>query len=522
MTARTLARAGLVVAGAFFVSRVLGWIRLVVISNLFGAGAELDAYFAAFRLPDAIFQLVAAGALSSALIPVLSGLFTREQEERAWRVVSTVLNLVLLVLAGLAALVAIFAPTIVPLITPGFDMVQTELTVRLTRLMLLSPIFLALGAVASSVLNARGRFAASAVAPLLYNLSIILGALLLGPYFGVESLAIGVVTGSLLHLAVQLPALARERFRLSFTIDLGDAASRQVLLLMAPRAIGLGANQITFMINTLLATGVGVGAVTAYNVAFTILQIPLGIIGFPLGVVLLPSMSRAIAAGSVREFGQLVVRSLRLLLYVMLFISAVAIVLRRQIVTLLFEYGFDQRALDLTANTLLLMLAGLAAHSMVVVLARAFYSGQDTRTPVIVALLSVAVNVSISVTTVGTLGLSGLALGIAAGAWFEATLLGVILWQRTPGAGLENITRPLLTFGGGALLAGVTALLVVRTTELAIGIDPGTFLLLGQVLLAAAAAALVYAIYSRLLNVPELRQSLSLLRSAARGGLRSE
>ena len=522
MTARTLARAGLVVAAAFFLSRVLGWIRLVVISNLFGAGAELDAYFAAFRLPDAIFQLVAAGALSSALIPVLSGLFTREQEQRAWRVVSTVLNLVLLVLAALASLVAVFAPHIVPLVTPGFDMVQTELTVKLTRIMLLSPIFLALGAVASSVLNARGRFAASAIAPLLYNLAIIVAAVLLGPQVGVESLAIGVVTGSLLHLAVQLRPLVGERFRLSFSIDLSDPAARQVLLLMAPRAIGLGANQITFMINTVLATGVGVGAVTAYNVAFTILQIPLGVIGFPLGVVLLPSMSRAIAAGSVREFGQLVVRSLRLLLYAMLFISAVGIVLRRQVVTLLFDYGFDQRAIDLTANTLLLLLVGLAAHSMVVVLARAFYSGQDTRTPVIVALLSVAVNVGISVSTVGTLGLSGLALGIAVGAWFEATILGIILWQRTPGAGLENITRPLITFFGGALLAGLTALGVVRLSEIYLGMELGKVALAGQVVAATLAAAAVYALYSHLLKVPELPNSLNLLRSVLRRGGRAE
>lgn len=516
MTAQRLARAGLVVAAAFFLSRVLGWVRLVVITNLFGAGAEMDAYFAAFRVPDAIFQLVAAGALSSALIPVLAGLFEREQEERAWHVVSTVLNLMLLVLAGLAAIVAIFAPQIVPLVTPGFDMVQTELTIRLTRIMLMSPVLLAMGAVASSVLNARGRFAASAIAPVLYNVAIIAGALLLGPYLGVEALAIGVVTGSLLHLAIQLGPLARQRFRLSFRIDLGDAAARQVLLLMAPRAIGLGANQITFMVNTVLATGVGVGGVTAYNVAFTILQIPLGVIGFPLGVVLLPSMARAIAIGSVREFGQLVTRSLRLLLYVMLFITAVGIVLRRQIVTLLFDYGFDERAIDLTANTLLLMLGALAATSMVVVLARAFYSGQDTRTPVVVALLAVAVNVAVSVSTVGALGLSGLALGIAVGAWFEATLLGVILWQRTPGAGLENVTRPLVEFAVGALLAGLAALLVVRLTELFLGLDPGKLVLALQMLLAGGAAALVYALYSRLLGIPELPQSINLLRSTLR------
>jgi putative peptidoglycan lipid II flippase len=396
-----------------FLSRVLGWVRLVVITNLFGARADLDAYFAAFRVPDFLFQLVAAGALSSALIPILAGLFARNEEARAWRVVSSVLNVLMLGLVSLAVLVAIFAPQIVPLVTPGFDLVNTELTVRLTRIMLLSPVLLALGAVASSVLNARHRFGAAAMAPIFYNLAIILAALFLAPLMGVDALAVGVVVGSLLHLFVQLPSLTGERFRLSFSIDLGDPAARQALLLMAPRAIGLGAGQLTFMVNTMLATGIGVGAVTAYNVAFTILQIPLGVIAMPLGVVIFPALSRAVAQGSVREFGALVVRSMRLLLYVMLFFSAVGIVLRRQVVALLFDFGFDDRALDLTANTLSFLLIGLAGHSLVVVLARSFYAGQDTRTPVITAVAEVAVSITVALATVGTLGLSGLALGLA-------------------------------------------------------------------------------------------------------------
>jgi putative peptidoglycan lipid II flippase len=516
VTARTLARAGLVVAAAFFLSRVLGWVRLVVITNLFGAGAELDAYFAAFRVPDAIFQLVAAGALSSALIPVLSTLFTRGEDEHAWRVVSSVLNVLMIVLAVLAGIVAIWAPQIVPIVVPGFDLVQTELTVRLTRIMLLSPVLLALGAVASSVLNARGRFGAAALAPILYNLAIIAGALLLGPILGVEGLAIGVVIGSLLHLTIQLRPLALERFRLSFDIDLRDPAARQVLLLMAPRAFGLGANQITFMVNTMLATGIGIGAVTAYNVAFTIMLIPIGVIGYPLGVVLLPSMSRAMAAGSVREFGQLVVRSLRLLLYVMLFVTAVGLVLRRQVVTLLFDYGFDERAIDLTANTLLFLLIGLAGHSLVIVLARAFYSGHDTRTPVLTAISEVAVSVTVAVATVGTLGLSGIALGVSIGAWFEAVVLTFLLWQRMPGAGVESIVRPFVLFSGGAVLAAMAALIVVRLTEPAAGAELTTLGLLFQLGAAGGAAAAVYAIYTRLLNIPELGQTLTLLHSLIR------
>ena len=516
MTARTLARAGLVVTAAFFLSRVLGWARLLVITNIYGANAELDAYFAAFRLPDAIFQLVAAGALSSALIPVLAGLFANGEDARAWRVVSTVLNVMLLILAALAVAVAIWAPVIVPLVTPGFDLINTELTVRLTRIMLLSPILLALGSVASSVLNARGRFAAAAIAPSLYNLAIIGGALLLSPFMGVEALAVGVVVGSLLHLAVQLPPLVRQRFSLSFRIDLSDTAARQALLLMLPRAFGLGASQITFVLNTSLATAIGVGAVTAYNVAFTILQIPLGLIGVPLGVVLLPSMSRAVAAGNVREFGRLIVRSLRLLLYVMVFFTIVGMVVRRQVVAVLFGGGFDKRGIDLTADTLLFLLIGLAAHSMIVVLARAFYSGQDTRTPVIAAILSVGVNVAVSLTTVGALGLSGLALGIAAGAWFEASLLAVLLWQRTPGAGLESIVGPLITYVIGAALSAAAALLVIRMIEPIVGLEPGRFVTFVEVVAATGAAGAVYILYSVLLRIPELPQTLGLLRSVAR------
>ncbi len=379
-----MARAGLVVAIAFLASRVLGYVRVVIITNQFGAGTELDAYFAAFRIPDAIFQLVAAGALSSAMIPVLAGLFSRNEEDRAWRVVSTVLNVMLIVLFTASVIVAIFAPEIVPIITPGFDAVATELTVRLTRIMLLSPILLALAAVASSVLNARGQFGAAAVAPSVYNIAIIVAAIALGPYLGVEALAIGVVFGSLLHLGVQIFPLIQEKFQLSFGVDLDDSSSRQVLLLMAPRAFGLGANQITFVVATMLATGVGVGAVTSYNIAWTLMQIPLGVIGFPLGVVLLPSLSRAVASGSTREFGRLIVSSVRLLLWIMLFVTTVGIVIRRQVVAMLFV-GLDEHAQSQTADTLSFLLLGLCAYSVVIVFARAFYSGHDTRTPVITA-----------------------------------------------------------------------------------------------------------------------------------------
>ncbi len=285
MSRGSLARAGLIVTGAFFVSRMLGWLRVLVLGNLFGGQDtlwQLDAYYAAFRIPDLMFELVAAGAISSALIPILSELITHGERPRAWRVASTVLNLMLMVLLALAVLLAIFAPVLVPVLVPGFDEATTELTVQLTRLMLIAPIFLAAGSVVTAILQTQERFGAAAMAPIVYNASIILGAVLLGPALGIFGVAIGVVLGAMGHLLVQLPAL-RSRFSYSLVADPGDKAARQTFWLMLPRAIGMGTNQITFLVNTALASTVAVGAVVGYSVAFSVLQIPLGVIGLPLG-----------------------------------------------------------------------------------------------------------------------------------------------------------------------------------------------------------------------------------------------
>ncbi len=192
-SSRTLVRAGLVVTGAYLASRILGWIRTAALLAVFGAGRDLDAYLAAFRIPDAIFQLVAAGALGSALIPVLAGFFHEGRQSEAWRLVSSVVNLMLAALAALAVVFFVAAPRIMPLITQDFTAQQLDLAVRLSRIMLLSPILLAVSAVATSVLNAGNRFTAAAVAPLLYNLAIIVPVVLLGTSMGVTAAAVGVV-----------------------------------------------------------------------------------------------------------------------------------------------------------------------------------------------------------------------------------------------------------------------------------------------------------------------------------------
>ena len=258
-TTRSIATAGLIVTAAFAASRVLGYFRYVVIAAAVPDPAQLDAFFAAFRIPDFLFQLVAAGALSSALIPIVAGLLAANEGARAWRVVSTVTTLMLSALFILAVVVLVAAPVLVPIITPGFDDAEMALTVELTRIMVLAPLFLAGGAVATSVLNARGRFAASAVAPLVYNLAIILGAILLVPPLGVAGLAVGVVIGAMAHLLVQVPNVRRIGARIVPHVDLGEPQARRALLLMVPRALGLGATQVVFLVMTSLASTLGLG-----------------------------------------------------------------------------------------------------------------------------------------------------------------------------------------------------------------------------------------------------------------------
>jgi putative peptidoglycan lipid II flippase len=511
-SSRALARAGLIVSGAFLVSRILGWLRVVVIVNGGLSGSELDTFFAAFRLPDLMFQLVAAGALSSAVIPVISSLLATEETARAWRVVSTIANLMLIALLALAVVVLVAAPAIIPLITPGFSQAQWDRTVDLTRIMILSPIFLALGSLATSVLNARGRFAASAIAPIVYNLAIIGAAWLLAPTYGVTGLAIGVVAGAVGHLLVQIRPLRGIGFQYDRRIDLSDPEAGKTLRLMAPRALGLGATQITFVVLTSLASTMVTGSVTAFNVAFTLLQIPIGLIGVPLGVVVLPSLSRVAALGNLEEFSGLVSRALRLTVYVMVPVTGISIVLRDEIVRLLFGYGrFDQAAIDLTAATFAAFLVGLTAHALIAVLARAFYARHDTRTPVAAAILAVVVNTTLGVAFAGPLGLPGLGLAIAIAAWIETIVLVVLLKRSLPELALRPVgslaLRSLVVAIGGSLAAaGVGAGLA-----LALGSDPSRAGLIVRMIVVGTVWLLTSAGLSLVLRITELPAIIALM-----------
>jgi putative peptidoglycan lipid II flippase len=516
-TTRTLARAGLIVTVAFAISRVLGYLRYVVIAAAVPDPSQLDSFFAAFRIPDFLFQLVAAGALSSAMIPVVAGLFAKDEDARAWRVVSTVTTLMLSALAVLALLVLVFAPVLVPIITPGFDEAQLAQTVELTRVMVLGPLFLAAGAVATSVLNAKGRFGAAALAPIVYNVAIIVGALLFVPPFGVVGLAIGVVLGSLGHLLVQLPVMRQVGARITARLDVGDPDARKTLVLMAPRALGLGAVQVVFLVMTSLASTLATGAIAAFTFAFAVLQIPIGVIGVPLGIVLLPSLSRESALGDADAFRRLLVRALRLLAFVMVPITAIGFVVADDVTRLLFDYGAtDEPLLDATSAALQAFLLGLTAHSLIAVLARAFYARQDTLTPVLAALVAVAVDIALAVALVGPYGVVGLAAAIAIGAWVETVILAIILRRRVVGLGLGSVVRVGVVSTVLALLGAGAAYLVNSALVTAWGEDTSQLLVLVRLVAATAAGGLVVVAGAAALRMEELRTIVGVMADLVR------
>jgi putative peptidoglycan lipid II flippase len=514
---RTLARAGLIVTGAFFASRLLGGVRSAVIGAEFGAGPELDSFLAAFRIPDVIFQLVAAGALSSALIPIVAGLHAADEDARAWRVASTVTTLMMAVLLVLAAMVALAAPVIVPAITYGFPAAQSAKTAELTRIMLLSPIFLALGSMATTLLNTRNRFGASAVAPLAYNGAIIGAAVLLGPTMGITGLAIGVVAGSICHLLVQLGPLRAIGFRYRPSIDLADPEARQALLLMAPRAIGLGASQLTFLVATALLSGQPPGSLTAFTFGFTLFQIPFGVIGVPIGIVALPSLSRDLARGDVDSYLTLLTRSMRLILFVMLPIVGLTMVLRTEVVTLVFDWGrFSAAGVAATAVALLLLILALPSESLTAILARAFYASRDTATPVVAAVVAVAINTSFAILAIGSLGLAAVAIGIVLGSWVEVAFLVVVLRGRRPAFAAGSVAAAAPPMIVAAAAAAAVAALVLGASQAVLGVGLSKVAVLVQLVAATGAGGLAYLGVSRLFRVPEVGTLFDLAVAAVR------
>ena len=516
----SVARASIVMIAALVASRILGWLRLSVIGATFGASPQLDAFWAAFRIPDALFNLLVAGALSSAFIPVFAGYLAKEREKEAWHVASSVVNLLILSLLALSVVMFMAAPWLVPIFVAGFkdDPAQLDECIRLTRIMLLSPIFMGLSALVTGVLQSYRQFLAGAVAPLVYNGVQILFALFLSPFLGIDALAIGVVAGAVMMFLVQIPELTFRRTRYSLSFDFSHPGVRQVFALAGPRTLALGAVQIVFFVDTFLASSMPEGSLTALNYAFQLMLLPLGVYSIAISAAVFPTLSHYASLGQALKMRDALQQAIRWILFLTLPTAIVMVVLRRPIVNLLFQYGaFGAEARELTQAAFLFYSLGLAGHALVQILARAYYAARDTTTPFALTLVSIGTNVILSVSLAPIMGINGLALANSIATLAEAALLLALLAPRARLrlVGLGYSTLKQVT---AALLMGVGMFLFIRVTNISLDlvIEPPKPLLLLQTLLAAAFGAAVYVTAAYLMRIGELQEVLAFARARFR------
>ncbi len=461
-----LAAAAIIVAVGFLGSRILGLVRTMAIAGGFGTSPELGAYWVAFRLPDMIFQLLAGATLAAAFIPVFSRYFTRRSSEDAWRLASSVLNLIFLATIGLAVVGFILAPWLVPLMAPGLGEEsgrQAELhslAVNLTRIMLISPIFFSVSGMFMGILNARHHFLFPALAPWTYNLSIIVAALVSDR---VEALAVGVVVGSMLHLLIQIPALRLVGMVYKPVAEWREAGVREVGRLMLPRALGLAAVQLNFLVTIFFASQVSDEAISAVNYAWLIIMTPLGLFGMAISTAVFPTLAQQAATESMDDLRRTLSVSLRLILFLTLPASVGLMILGKPLITFLFERGaFTAASTDVTVAALLFYAIGLSAHSGIEILSRGFYALGDTRTPVAFAIVSMLANLILCLLLVGPMGVRGLGLALSLSAILECSLLFRVLRRRLWGLDEGHIVYSLSrTAGATVLMAEVVGLVMV-------------------------------------------------------------
>lgn len=456
-TGTMIARATLVVAVINLLSRILGFVREQVIAYMFGATATTDAYVVAFNIPNAVFAIV-IGALATVVVPVFSEYAAKDQRDEAWRLFNTVITLVIVIFSLVTVGGFFAAPWLVKLTAPGLSTDVAALATRLTIIMLPILVFYGLSTVFQGLLNANQVFAIPALSVSVTNITIIVSALTLGSLYGIDGLAAGTVVGFVLAALMQIPKLRQVGFRFRFTLDWRHPGVKKVLYLVGPVAIGTSLNQIYLIIDRILASGLAEGSISALNYANRIILMPITFFVLAVGTAFYPTITTLATQGKQQELADTVLRAIRMVILFALPAGIGLMVLATPIIKLLFERGqFTPLATEMTALALMFYSIGLVGQAANIILTRAFYAQQDTRTPVRLMAVTVAVNLAFSLLLIGPLKHGGLALANSIAALINTAMLTYFLNKKIPGMWNAKAVKFLLQTGLATALMAAAA-----------------------------------------------------------------
>jgi putative peptidoglycan lipid II flippase len=518
-TTHTVARAAGLLMVANLSSRILGLLRDTVIAVVFGQNAQTDVYRQAFRIPDALFFLLAGGVFSSAFLPVFSRYLSEEKEDDAWEVFSTITTFLALGVGALVLLGEVFTEPLTYLVAPGFSPEKRALTAHLTRIILPGQISFFLGGVFIAVLNARNHFVTMALAPNIYNLGILLGALLLGPYMGVEGMTWGVLAGAIVGNFL-LPAYSLRRMgaRYHWSLNLRHPGVKQVGKLALPVLLGLGLPQAYSFINGIFASTMADGVVSGLENANRLMQAPLGIVGQAISIAVYPTLVALAIANKHDEMRHTFSRGLKTLWFLSIPLSLFLMVFSTDIVALLMQYGkFKAADTELTAQMLVLLSIGMFAFSSQSLLNRAFYAVQNTLTPVLVGTGSTVLFIGLNYALSHLWQHRGLALAGSIAAMLHVIWMLLALRRRT-GLYIEGLPQSLakiLTASGLAAAAGWGMRFLIDT-HLGGFLTASWQMALANLLVAGGAGAAVFLGAAQLLRCEELQSALEILRRRRR------
>ena len=529
---RTITSAAGILAVSSLLSGLLGLFRDRLLAGSFGAGNELDIYYGAFRVPDFISMVLVMGAISAAIIPIFSSYLVRSRQE-AWEFFANLLNLFLFFLIIISVILIIFVPQILSLIVPGFSGEKKELTITLTRIMFLSPIFLGISNTISGVLRVFRRFLVTSIAPIMYNLGIIFGILFFVPWLGLNGLAWGVVFGGFLHFFIQLPILLKTGFKPKIILNFSHPGFIKTIKLTLPRALGLAAGQINLIVITAIGSTLAAGSIAVFNLANNLQNLPITLIAISFSTAAFPFLALYFSKKDKEKLLEEFSSVFRQILFLIVPVSILIFILRAQIIRVILGTGkFGWADTQLTAACLGIFSFAIFAYGLVFLISKTFYAFQNTKIPALVTLFTVGLNIVLCYFFVRVLGFEntfqsflinfldlqgikdnsviGLPLALAVSGIFQISLLLFLLYKKIGDFRIKEIFESCIKILASGVLLGFACYFVRQT--IAEFVDMQTFWgIFCQAALASIVGIIVFIASAFALKSPEIKALKTLI-----------